>query len=201
MIKDFKFLQDNKERVFTDYMDQMDDYFLGGIQNNPPYQLSRRHWNLLPQRLRNGPGRDIADYIDGWEARRNNNLNNSHHTDLHRAELWNSGFWDCANRMGTNDQVEELREHFNNTFVEEVREHIRTMFDDEPQVHGFTVGTHNTPLRLEYEGDMDMESVRAMIHDLQYRYMNYVSINEQVIGFMEDYLNEHLNGTSRIRLA
>ena len=180
MIKDFKFLQDNKERVFTDYMDQMDDYFLGGIQNNPPYQLSRRHWNLLPQRLRNGPGRDIADYIDGWEARRNNNLNNSHHTDLHRAELWNSGFWDCSNRMGRSAQVDELRERI---------------------THGFTVGTHNTPLRLEYEGDMDMESVRAMIHDLQYRYMNYVSINEQVIGFMEDYLNEHLNGTSRIRLA
>ena len=32
MIKDFKFFQNNKTRVFTDYMDQMDDYFLGGIQ-------------------------------------------------------------------------------------------------------------------------------------------------------------------------
>lgn len=32
MIKDFKFFQKNKTRFFTDYMDQMDDYFLGGIQ-------------------------------------------------------------------------------------------------------------------------------------------------------------------------
>lgn len=32
MIKPFKFFQNNKTRVFTDYMDQMDDYFLGGIQ-------------------------------------------------------------------------------------------------------------------------------------------------------------------------
>ena len=34
MIKDFKFFQNNKIRVFTDYMDQMDDYFLGGIEPN-----------------------------------------------------------------------------------------------------------------------------------------------------------------------
>jgi hypothetical protein len=32
MIKEFKFFQHNKTKVFTDYMDQMDDYFLGGIQ-------------------------------------------------------------------------------------------------------------------------------------------------------------------------
>lgn len=31
-MKQFKFFQKNKTRVFTDYMNQMDDYFLGGIQ-------------------------------------------------------------------------------------------------------------------------------------------------------------------------
>ncbi len=32
MIKDFKFFQNNKVRVFTEWMDQMDDYHLGGIE-------------------------------------------------------------------------------------------------------------------------------------------------------------------------
>jgi hypothetical protein len=45
---------------------------------------------------------------------------------------------------------------------------------------------------------MDELSVRAMIDELKYRYRNYIC-NEQVIGFMEDFLNEHLDGTSTIR--
>ena len=43
MIKQFKFFQNNKIRVFTDYMDQMDDYFLGGIEPNP-IRRPQRHW-------------------------------------------------------------------------------------------------------------------------------------------------------------
>ena len=107
-----------------------------------------------------------------------------------------------ARRMSgrTNAQVEELREHFNNTFVEQTREYITDMFRD-AQTHGFCAGVHNTQLILHYEGDMDIESVRAMTWDLTNRYANYVSINEHVIGFMENYLNEHLSGTSTIRLA
>jgi hypothetical protein len=61
------------------------------------------------------------------------------------------------------------------------------------------VGVHNTQLELIYDGDMDELSVRAMVDDLKYRYIIYVSINEQVLGFMEDFLNEHLDGTSTIR--
>jgi hypothetical protein len=72
---------------------------------------------------------------------------------------------------------------------------------NDAQTHGFCVGVHRTQLILHYEGDMDIESVRAMIWDLQFRYANYVSINEQIIGFMRDFLNEHLSGTSTIRLA
>ena len=74
-------------------------------------------------------------------------------------------------------------------------------FRGSTQHHGFYVGTQNTQLELIYDGDMDIESVRAMTWDLTNRYTNYVSINEYVIGYMEDFLNEHLDGTSTIRLA
>ena len=74
-------------------------------------------------------------------------------------------------------------------------------FHGPTQHHGFCAGVHNTQLILHYEGDMDIESVRAMTWDLTNRYTNYVSITEHVILFMENYLNEHLSGTSTIRLA
>ena len=77
-----------------------------------------------------------------------------------------------------------------------------THFFSGPTQHlGFYVGVHNTQLVLIYDGDMDELSVRAMVDELKYRYRNYVAINEQVIGFMEDFLNEHLDGISTIRLA
>jgi hypothetical protein len=77
-----------------------------------------------------------------------------------------------------------------------------THFFSVPTQHlGFYVGVQNTQLELIYDGDMDELSVRAMVDELKYRYANYVSINEQVIGFMEDFLNEHLDGTSTIRYA
>ena len=77
----------------------------------------------------------------------------------------------------------------------------QTHFFRDAQTHEFCAGVHNTQLILYYEGDMDIESVRAMTWDLTTRYANYVSINEHVIGFMEAFLNEHLDGTSTIRLA
>jgi hypothetical protein len=77
-----------------------------------------------------------------------------------------------------------------------------THFFSAPTQHlGFYVGVQNTQLELIYDGDMDELSVMAMVDELKYRYTNYVSINEQVIGFMEDFLNEHLDGTSTIRLT
>ena len=39
-MKPFKFLQNNNERVFTEYMDMMDDYFLGGITHRPTRVLN-----------------------------------------------------------------------------------------------------------------------------------------------------------------
>lgn len=38
-MRDFKFFQ-KPDRVFTDYMDQMDDYFLGGIVPNNENTIS-----------------------------------------------------------------------------------------------------------------------------------------------------------------
>jgi hypothetical protein len=74
-----------------------------------------------------------------------------------------------------------------------------TYFFSGPTQHlGFYVGAQNTQLELIYDGDMDELSVRAMIDELKYRYRNYIC-NEQVIGFMEDFLNEYLDGTSTIR--
>jgi hypothetical protein len=146
-------------------------------------------------------------FLQGWRAcERGEEIYNNPYArvenliySLHNA--WERGYLDCFNTRRTNPQVEELREHFNNTFVEQTREYITDMFNDETQTHGFCAGVHNTQLILHYEGDMDIESVRAMTWDLTNRYANYVSINEHVIGFMENYLNEHLSGTSTIRLA
>lgn len=136
-------------------------------------------------------------FLQGWRACErgeevyNNPYGNTENLIYSLHNAWERGYLDCFN----------IRRTTNNPFVDEVREHITDMFNNQPQHHGFYVGVHNTQLILEYEGDMDMESVRAMIHELRCRYMNCVSINEQVLGFMEDYVNEHLSGTSTIRLA
>jgi hypothetical protein len=48
-MRDFKFFQ-KEERVFTDYMDAMDDYFLGGIRHaveSPARQLKAFNLNVL----------------------------------------------------------------------------------------------------------------------------------------------------------
>ena len=145
-------------------------------------------------------------FIQGWRACErgeevyNNPYGNVENLIYSQHSAWEMGYLDCFNTRRTTT----------NPYVEEVREYITDMFRDEPQTHffhgptqhhGFCAGVHNTQLILYYEGDMDIESVRAMTWDLTTRYANYVSINEHVIGFMEAFLNEHLDGTSTIRLA
>jgi len=134
-------------------------------------------------------------FLQGWRAcERGEEIYNNPYGNreeliysLHTA--WERGYFECYNTRRTN-----------NPFVEQVREYITDMFRD-AQTHEFCVGIYRTQLTLHYEGDMDIASVEAMILDIQVRYTNYVSINEQIIGFVEDYLNEHLSGTSTIRLA
>lgn len=93
----FKFFEEKKERVFSNWMDQMDDYFLGGI-TTPPYGISNRHWNILPQDLRGATEQEMLCYIEGWESARNHAVVNPY-DDNRRGELWNRGFW-AFNRRG-----------------------------------------------------------------------------------------------------
>jgi len=65
----------------------------------PPFNLSRRHWNLLPQDLRGATLQEMECYIQGWEGARNNEMINPYHDEI-RGELWNRGFWAYQNRTG-----------------------------------------------------------------------------------------------------
>ena len=191
-MKEFKFLNTNDQD--TDYINVGHGVMLPFRRTEVerqvrPHGMSNRHWNLLPQDVRDGDEILMELYVDGWVCCRNNVTVNPY-TDITCREMWNRGFMACRNRRDGN-----------NPYYEAVREEINNIFNDEPQIHGFTVGIHNTQVVLEYRGDMDIESVRSMTWSLKYRYANYVSIGEQVLGFMEDYLNEHLNGRSIIRLA
>ena len=174
------------------------------ITNN---RLTRTPIRQIPVRQGYNTPEFSGIFIQGWRAcERGEEVYNNPYGNVEddliysQHSAWEMGYLDCFNTRRTTT----------NPYVEEVREYITDMFRDEPQTHffhgptqhhGFCAGVHNTQLILHYEGDMDIESVRAMTWDLTTRYANYVSINEHVIGFMEDYLNEHLDGTSTIRLA
>lgn len=96
----FKFLQTNHS---TNYVDVGNVRFDVG-QPEPPFGLSRRHWNILPQDLRGTTLQEMDCYIRGWEAARQNDMVNPYH-DRIRGELWNRGFWNCMRR--TNNYTRE----------------------------------------------------------------------------------------------
>ena len=79
-----------------------DEYILP-VRIDPPYGISNRHWNMLPQDLRGGEREDIELYIEGWEAARIANYNNPYHDILtNRPERWNRGWnawWARRNRV------------------------------------------------------------------------------------------------------
>ena len=162
------------------------------ITNN---RLTRTPIRQIPVRQGYNTPEFSGIFLQGWRACErgeevyNNPYGNVENLIYSQHSAWEMGYLDCFNTRRTTT----------NPFVDEVREHIRDMFRDATQHHSFYVGTQNTQLELIYDGDMDEISVISMIDELKYRYMNYVSINEQVLGFMEDFLNEHLDGTSTIR--
>ena len=164
------------------------------ITNN---RLTRTPIRQIPVRQGYNTPEFSGIFLQGWRACErgeeiyNNPYGNLENLIYSQHEAWERGYLDCFN----------IRRTTTNPFVDEVREHIRDMFRDATQHHSFYVGVQNTQLELIYDGDMDEISVISMIDELKYRYMNYVSINEQVMGFMEDFLNEHLDGTSTIRLT
>jgi hypothetical protein len=133
-------------------------------------------------------------FLQGWRACErgeeiyNNPIVNVENQIYSPHNAWERGYFECYNTRRTNP------------YVAQTREFITDMFRD-AQTHGFCTGINRTQLILHYEGDMDIESIRAMLHDLTYRYRTCVSFSDFTLNNMEDFLNEHLSGTSRISLA
>jgi hypothetical protein len=88
------------------------------IPNEPPYGISRRHWNMLPQDLRGRDLRHMEIYIEGWEAGCNNITINPYEgiindpvvTEWRR--LWDRGCMACFNRR-TRVYTERDVEYYN----------------------------------------------------------------------------------------
>ena len=66
-----------------------DEYTLP-TQEDPPFNLSHRHWNLLPQDLRGATLQEMECYIQGWENARSYVEANPYHDRIRRS-LWNRG--------------------------------------------------------------------------------------------------------------
>jgi hypothetical protein len=134
-------------------------------------------------------------FLQGWrscergEEVYNNPYGNVENLIYSQHSAWEMGYLDCFNTRRTT-----------NPYVEQTREYITDMFRD-AQTHGFCAGVNRTQLILHYEGDMDELSVRSILLDLTYRYRTCVSFSDFTLNNMEDFLNEHLSGTSTIRLA
>ena len=104
MIKPFHFL---KGYVYSD------EYTLPiRTDVEPPFNISRRHWNMLPQDLRGGERDDMILYIEGWEAARDANYNNPYPDQL-RGEVWNRGFDAWWNRRNVPPIDERYPEYYN----------------------------------------------------------------------------------------
>lgn len=101
MIKKFKFFQKEPERHFSDWLDSMDDYFLGGITQRPvvQFRMSRRHYNILPERVRNMEEVHMLAYIQGWQSVDYLYVINPYTNDLELRILWEEGRQHRLSRM------------------------------------------------------------------------------------------------------
>ena len=106
MIKPFKLL---KGYTYSD------EYTL--TLPEPPFGISRRHWNMLPQDLRGETQRHMEVYIEGWEAYRNNITVNPY-IGINDPEviewnhLWNRGYVISFTRR-TRTYTERDMEYYN----------------------------------------------------------------------------------------
>lgn len=70
----------------------------------PPEGMSYRHWNMLPEYIRNGGQRHAELYIEGWEACLSPNLQGNPYIGINDIEsiqwraIWNHGYMACMNR-------------------------------------------------------------------------------------------------------
>jgi hypothetical protein len=119
-----------------------DEYTLP-LTPDPPFGISRRHWNMMPQDLRDGAHENRIYYMMGWEAARDANYNNPY-TDTEPAELWNRGWhawWERRNRgqnfnnVNPNPPIDETYPEYYNTdelIFFDVTEERLGMLDGEP---------------------------------------------------------------------
>jgi hypothetical protein len=99
-----------------------DEYTLP-VRIDPPYGISNRHWNMLPQDLRGGEREDMLLYIEGWEASSQANYNNPYPDQL-RGEVWNRGWHAWFER--NNREVEPERELVTRVYTERDMEYYHT---------------------------------------------------------------------------
>ena len=83
-----------------------------GYVNVPPFGISNRHWNMLPQDLRGGELLGMETYIEGWEAARHANYNNPYPDQL-RGEVWSRGFHAWWERRNVPPIDERYPEYYN----------------------------------------------------------------------------------------
>ena len=77
-----------------------DEYTLP-LPPDPPFGISRRHWNMMPQDLRGATLQEMECYIQGWENARSNVEANPYHDRIRRS-LWNRGHLRWSGRTGMN---------------------------------------------------------------------------------------------------
>ena len=74
------------------------------ITHAPPEGMSYRHWNMLPNDIRNGDPIRAEIYVAGWEACLSGNLHINPYVDfndpimIENREAWNRGYMACMNR-------------------------------------------------------------------------------------------------------
>lgn len=74
------------------------------ITHAPPEGMSYRHWNMLPNDIRNGGLIRAEIYVAGWEACLSTNLHVNPYMGfndpimIENRELWNRGYMACMNR-------------------------------------------------------------------------------------------------------
>jgi hypothetical protein len=81
------------------------------VRIDPPYGISNRHWNMLPQDLRGGEREDMLLYIEGWEASARADYNNPYPDQL-RGEVWNRGWHAWFERRNGETYTERDMEHY-----------------------------------------------------------------------------------------
>jgi hypothetical protein len=73
-------------------------------QNEPPEGMSYRHWNMLPNDIRNGEPRHARIYVEGWEACLSRDLHINPYVSSNdpimeqNYVIWNQGYLACMNR-------------------------------------------------------------------------------------------------------